>query len=199
MARPRTFDEAEVISKAMLAFWQNGYESTSIGMLEEATGISRISLYNTFGDKSKLFLKALNKYSADALDYFQSESFTEGGLDSIIGLFESAAKKKPADAPEQFGCLMLNTILDIDSAGDEAKDIVIATRKAMIKGFSSAMTIAMSRGEMKKVTTTELKDRGDFLVGALWGGRMTVRLHGNVTMARGVARTVVTVVNSWRV
>lgn len=198
MARPRAFNEDEVILKAMQAFWRNGYESTSIGMLEDATGIARISLYNTFGDKSALFLRALNIYSDEAREFFLSASFCDGGLDSIVGLFESAQKKRAADAPEHFGCLMLNTILDINSAGPEAQSIVAETREDMIKGFKSAMKTSMKQRQMKNASSVEIQDRAEFLVGALWGGRMTVRLYGDVTEARGVARTVVSVVNSWR-
>ncbi|HRV92857.1 MAG TPA: helix-turn-helix domain-containing protein, partial [Anaerolineae bacterium] len=59
MARPREFDENEVLDKAMDLFWQKGYEATSIQELLTAMGISRGSLYDAFGDKHALFLAVL--------------------------------------------------------------------------------------------------------------------------------------------
>lgn len=198
MARPREFDDDDVIERAMIAFWRNGYESTSIGALEDATGISRISLYNAFGDKSSLFTRSLEKYAADTRNFFSSNEFRDGGLDSIVKLFENASRKRDKDAPEHHGCLMLNTILDIETVGEDAKTIVAQTRKFMAKGLQGAMQKAIADGEMEQTPLSELKDRADFLIAALWGGRMTVRLHGDITMSRGVARAVIATVNAWR-
>ena len=51
---------------------------------------------------------------------------------------------------------------------------------------------------MRPVSPTEIQDRVEFLVGALWGGRVTGHLHGDLIVAGGVARTVVMTVKSWR-
>lgn len=197
MARPRTFSEDDVLKVAMIQFWREGYRSTSIANLEEATGISRISLYNAFGDKDALFLRALSLYREQARSYFLDESFGERGLDSIKGLFRSIATKRPKDAPEQFGCLMLNTILDIDAVSDEAKTIVDTCREEMVAGFKTALRTASIAGEAP-ATDTEIRDRAEFLVGAMWGARITARLKGDVTAGRGVARSVLATVDSWR-
>lgn len=55
MARPRQFDEGEVIAKASLLFSQNGYNATSVDDLLEVTGLQRGSLYKAFGSKLNLF------------------------------------------------------------------------------------------------------------------------------------------------
>lgn len=59
MARQREFDKQQVIERAMLLFWQQGYEATSMRDLQKATGISSSSMYEVFGDKRALFLAAL--------------------------------------------------------------------------------------------------------------------------------------------
>lgn len=61
--RPKCFDEKEVLRKAMLLFWEYGYESTSIGDLTKALGITAPSIYSTFGDKAGLFQKCLDYYA----------------------------------------------------------------------------------------------------------------------------------------
>ncbi len=62
MARHKEFDQDEALQKAMEAFWARGYEATSMQDLVEHMGINRQSLYDTFGDKHSLFLKALDRY-----------------------------------------------------------------------------------------------------------------------------------------
>jgi TetR/AcrR family transcriptional regulator, transcriptional repressor for nem operon len=67
VARPREFDEDDVVARAQGAFWAAGYAATSINDLVEATGISRGSLYGAFGDKHALFLRALDAYCAGTI------------------------------------------------------------------------------------------------------------------------------------
>ncbi|MEM9755984.1 MAG: helix-turn-helix domain-containing protein, partial [Pseudomonadota bacterium] len=62
MARPRSFDEVEIRSKLLETFWGTGFDGTALPDLEEATGLSRKSLYNAFGDKRDMFLDALRAF-----------------------------------------------------------------------------------------------------------------------------------------
>ena len=67
MARPREFDEGAVLDAAVLCFWKQGYEATSVRDLVEHTGIAAASLYNAFGDKRALYEKALDHYVEDSI------------------------------------------------------------------------------------------------------------------------------------
>ncbi len=62
MARPREFDEEEVLDAAALRFWACGYDGTSLRDLIETTGLTGPSLYNAFGDKRALYQKTLDRY-----------------------------------------------------------------------------------------------------------------------------------------
>src|SRR4051794_5154642 len=64
MARPKAFDEDAALVQAMELFWQHGYAGASLAELTACMGISRQSLYDTYGDKHGLFLKALDRYCA---------------------------------------------------------------------------------------------------------------------------------------
>ena len=59
MARPRKFDEDDVIARAAAVFGRLGYTACSIDDLVEATGLQRGSLYKAFGSKRGLFEKVL--------------------------------------------------------------------------------------------------------------------------------------------
>lgn len=64
MARPRKFDEHEVVLAARRQFNEGGYHGTSVEDLSRATGLSKGSLYGAFGDKDGLFQRAFDDYCA---------------------------------------------------------------------------------------------------------------------------------------
>ncbi|MEM6486087.1 MAG: TetR family transcriptional regulator [Pseudomonadota bacterium] len=197
MARPRAFSEEHVLEQAMYQFWRGGFCGTSIVDLEKSTGLSRISLYNAFGGKDSLFLLALQMYRDRAETFFKDPEFASGGLESVRSLFESLSTRLPKDAPEQYGCMMLNTILDIDVVTDEARATVESCRCTMIDGFSRALKTASDKG-IARASRKEIRERAEFLVGAMWGIRITSRLKGDVAAVKGATRTVVQVIGSWR-
>ncbi|MDR7277017.1 TetR/AcrR family transcriptional regulator [Catenuloplanes atrovinosus] len=66
MARPRKFDEQQVLRSATEVFWTSGFAAASLDDLMRATGLGKGSLYGAFGDKQALFLRVLEGYCADA-------------------------------------------------------------------------------------------------------------------------------------
>jgi len=63
--RPLSFDLEAALDQAMLAFWRNGYEATSLRDLTAAMGVTAPSIYAAFGDKRALFDAALRHYVGD--------------------------------------------------------------------------------------------------------------------------------------
>jgi TetR/AcrR family transcriptional repressor of nem operon len=64
VARPREFDENEVLDRALETFWSKGFDGTSIQDLIASTGLARASLYGTFGDKQQLYERVLEHYAS---------------------------------------------------------------------------------------------------------------------------------------
>jgi AcrR family transcriptional regulator len=62
--RPRGYDPAVALARAMDVFWDAGYAAASLDDLSAATGMNRPSLYGAFGDKQALYLKTLGEYRA---------------------------------------------------------------------------------------------------------------------------------------
>ena len=68
MARPREFDEAQVVAAALERFAAHGYAATSIQELCDVTGLGKGSLYGAFGDKHDLYVCAFERYCTRTLD-----------------------------------------------------------------------------------------------------------------------------------
>jgi AcrR family transcriptional regulator len=62
--RPLAFDPDKALDQAVLVFWQHGYDGADTETLARAMGVTKPSIYGTFGTKEQLFLKVLHHYGA---------------------------------------------------------------------------------------------------------------------------------------
>ena len=69
--RPRGFDRDAVLHAAMLLFWTQGFDGTSYTDLTKATGMSKPTIYATFGDKVELFRQAMVAYAEEATKVYE--------------------------------------------------------------------------------------------------------------------------------
>lgn len=105
MARPREFDEAEALDRAMVVFWKKGYQNTSLDDLLDAMGIQRGSFYNTFGSKKETYLRALDRYIEFMFDGgpYTEAAHMEPGLGALATMCENYIDSVTGDA-EPRGC-----------------------------------------------------------------------------------------------
>ncbi len=142
MARPRQFDEADVRRSVLQMFLRNGYASTSLSDLEEATGLGRRSLYNSFGDKHTVFLRALQDFRVMAAAQNLSPLDRSGaGLEAIAevlyGLIELA------QTPEgRLGCLICNTAREPIASDPAVAEQVELYFTRVEQGFAKVLTTA---------------------------------------------------------
>jgi len=80
MARPKEYDEQEVVAQAVELFRRRGYEGTSVRDLLEHTGLSSSSLYAAFGGKEALFVEALRAHAAVEREQLHAQLTAPGGL-----------------------------------------------------------------------------------------------------------------------
>ncbi|MDY7992975.1 TetR/AcrR family transcriptional regulator [Paenibacillus polymyxa] len=129
MARSKEFEEKEVLDKAMRLFWEQGYEKTSMTELVKHMGIHRRSLYDTFGDKHSLFLKAMDRFddkiiAALAGGVKRSKTASEA-LQFIFSFMIDGDEDSPA------GCLMVNSAVEL-----AARDVEVDNKST--KAFTTA-------------------------------------------------------------
>ena len=103
--RPLSFDRDAALEKAMLAFWEGGYETTSISDLTAAMGVTAPSIYAAFGDKKRLFLEALRRYAGDPGALEASLAGTPTAREAVLGIMENAARLYTGEATPP-GCLL---------------------------------------------------------------------------------------------
>lgn len=148
MPRPREFDRDAALDKAMKLFWEKGFAATSTDSLLAEMGIGRQSLYNAFGDKQALFLKALERYRKEAMREPISVLTAPGaGLEAIRAYFRDMIEHLTAATPRR-ACLVANTIVERGSQDAEALLSCNIARAALERALRRALTQARQEGEI---------------------------------------------------
>jgi len=119
----KSFNEQEVLDKAMRVFWQKGFNSTSIADLIECTGLNRGSLYNAYGGKQQLFVKALLNYDRSRLEALASLEALDDPYKAIFKFFDNHVSVSVADLDRK-GCFLFNTASDIYAHDQQVNQIV---------------------------------------------------------------------------
>ena len=147
MARPRNFDEQQVVERAMDLFWSKGYRETTPRELMEATGLSKSSLYATFGNKEGLFLRAMARYVA--LNRAQMRSMlAQPDLRSALEQMYEMVIQMSLGGPEGRTCLVCTTTLEA-GAEDEALLASVQEGQRQILGvFQERLEQAQREGQL---------------------------------------------------
>ena len=133
MGRPRAFHMDQALDQALHVFWEKGYAGTSITDLTEAMGINPPSLYAAFGNKEKLFKKALDRYEG-LRDQILEEAFAAPtAREAVTRLLEGTAERL-SDKCNPRGCLMVQGAL---SGGEECEAVKrdLASRRARVEAL----------------------------------------------------------------
>ena len=81
MGRPA--DEAKreaILAAAAASFFEHGYAASSIEQIAERAGVSKVTIYNRFGDKRALFAAAVDCECAKMRSNFEVPPMPEGSL-----------------------------------------------------------------------------------------------------------------------
>ncbi|MFD6444850.1 TetR/AcrR family transcriptional regulator [Promicromonospora sp. NPDC060204] len=144
MGRSREFDDDAVVRAARDVFWLRGYVATSLSQLQQATGLSKSSLYEAYGSKRGLFERAAQSYLEEIIWPLLAPMEAPGaGRQSVVDYFLNlAAYFRSGPLGEQSrGCLIVNVSMDLNDLDAQAADLVtglrIRTRGAILNALRS--------------------------------------------------------------
>jgi len=145
--RPRAFDPAAALDRAMRVFWAKGYEGASLSQLTRAMRINRPSLYAAFGNKEQLFRKVLDRYLDGPVAWFGKALAAAKARDVVEQIFLGTAKM--AEDPRiPTGCLLVQGALACGTAS--ARKEVAARRRAAEVALCCRLQRAKREGDLPK-------------------------------------------------
>ena len=186
MARKKEFDPAEALHAAVNAFWDSGFERTSLDDLMSKMRLGRQSLYDTFGDKRTLYLRALDEYrtvtQASTKELFTS---TPDVRESFRKILFSIVESPKADLER--GCMMVNANLE-RARGDKPLERLIKRNATEVQRIFSAVI----RAAQKAGAISPKKDP-DELAAFMFSTVHGMRHVGRATADRAQLRQIATV------
>ena len=156
MARPKKFDEAETLQKAMNVYWKKGYAGTSMSDLVTAMGINAPSLYDTYGDKHQLFMSSLNSYLNSQLDWMKTLSEESIPVKEIILTLLKALVADTLNDPDRKGCFMVNTVTELANQDEEVLKVAIQNEKSVRSILLGLIKKGQESGEISSQSNPEI-------------------------------------------
>jgi AcrR family transcriptional regulator len=141
--RPRTFDRHDALHRALLVFWERGYEGASVAALQEATGLTAPQLYRAFVSKERLFEQAVRLYQDEYGFAIRSELPLD---EAVMEYLDRAAHEFTSDPGR--GCLVSTGLLATGQDAEVAAKVVRAEREHALDRLRERVADAVARGEL---------------------------------------------------
>lgn len=173
MARTKEFDTCEVLDKAINLFWDKGYNACSMQDIVDGLGLSRSSIYETFGDKRQLFLEALKKYQREALEALEKNIHATPDFRQVLAKMFDSILAENVNGTVQNGCFMVNSAVELAAHDPEIAGIVKANQQEMENVLYKAIKKGQQSGQIN--TSLHARSMARFFYSCLSGIRVTAK------------------------
>lgn len=162
MARPLAFDPQEKLHQAMMLFWRQGYEATSMQNLVEALNINRFSLYNTFGDKQALFSQAVELY--EQVVFGRLLNTLMPAQDGLVRLYAYLDLLSQGLASQEgvSGCFLQNSLLE---GGIEDQQVLQRIRGVLLRLRQALIDVLEAAESLEEIApSSDINALADYLL-----------------------------------
>jgi AcrR family transcriptional regulator len=132
----------------MHAFWEHGFEATSIAELTGAMGIGAPSLYAAFGDKKALFREVVEVYGrthgAFAMRALVEEPTVRQGVARMLR--EAAAEYSDPRHPR--GCLVISAAINCSPDSVDIEELLRRQRNANVREIERRIQADVDKGAL---------------------------------------------------
>jgi TetR/AcrR family transcriptional regulator, transcriptional repressor for nem operon len=184
MARPKEFERDEALQQAIGVFAEHGFEGTSTETLLDGMGISRQSLYDTFGDKRRLYLECLQRYNADSIGaHIRALNAPSSPIAGIEHYLEQAVKAALADPSPS--CLGTSAVCEFGQSDSEVSRITDLSARPLLVALERRIAEAITAGEAPPDLSP--REAAHFLLATLTGIKVAARGGASAKTLRGIA------------
>lgn len=153
--RPREFDRDKAIDAAMNAFWERGFESTSLSDLRDLLNLSSASFYAAFGSKKSLYEECLKRYSetcGEVTSYLVdlSKSPREAMRDMLKHTIQIQTS-----STSPLGCMAVLSGIHCSEDNKEVEELAFTVRKQTRDAIWGCVKRGVEQGELPASTDIE--------------------------------------------
>src|SRR5688572_8579193 len=172
--RPKDFDEAAVLDKAIDIFWRQGYKATNLEELLAAMQMGKGSMYHNFGNKREVFKLALNRFIQNFTTWFEGEMAKAKDPVAFMKEFFRRIPKQGTDEHKK-GCFLGNTVAELACIDSGLEKVAIEHLAKMEHTFYIHIRESQQSGKLKSKVDARLLAR--HLIN-LWNGlNITRRMY----------------------
>src|SRR5258708_36288410 len=184
MARPKEFDRGIAVERAMSVFWSKGYAATSTDDLLQAMKIGRQSMYDTFGDKRRLYVEALERYQLESvaghIKRLRSAASPLAGVEAlVVGVITSHRITR------EKGCMGVGAICEFGNADPELAELRVKSGGLLHKALVERLRDAQDAGEIG--VSVDIERAARFVETTMFGLQVAAKAGESVRALRDVA------------
>ena len=184
VSRPKTFDPDAVLADAADLFRRHGYEGLGMQELVDGLGLSRSSLYATFGSKQDLYLAALERYRSAQGSLLLAA--LEEGEGPVLERIQDVLRGIGASLDsEDASCLVVNAACERGGTDTATTTLVCDQLTLVEEGLVGALRTAHAAGELSQ--DADIDGLAALLVTLLQGVRVLAQVESART-ARAALR-----------
>jgi AcrR family transcriptional regulator len=181
--RPREFDRDQALKRARDAFWERGYEGTSMGDLVAALGIASARIYAAFGSKEELFREAIALYENHEGGFVKRALAEEPTAAKAIERILREAIVTYTRPGEPQGCMVVSAASSSAAENDRVRTWLAERRRLQTAAIIKRLKEAVRDGELR--ADTDAQAMGDYFSAVLHG--LSVHARDGVTRKRLLA------------
>ena len=182
----KSFDTDQALLAARDTFWRLGFEGTGIADLEAELGIGRKSLYDTFGNKRELYLKALERYADTVIQRIceRLENPQASAISNLERTLERLAQHHGSG--ESQGCLLGVAMAQAQHEDEELAQLIRSYLKRLERALERALRQAQQDGDVRSGLSP--RDSARSLVALTQGLALMGRVSEQPATPRSVVR-----------
>ncbi|MEU3463935.1 TetR/AcrR family transcriptional regulator [Streptomyces sp. NPDC006733] len=143
------FDPDAALERVERLFWQQGADKASIQAVATATGLSRSSLYTTFGDKRELYLAALRRYlRRRAQPAFRALGEDGRGLPAVRDFFGGLIEVRCSGEYAGWGCMVVNAHVGTEGRDPEVRALLDEHHRLLRDALRAELEAGRAQGQL---------------------------------------------------
>jgi TetR/AcrR family transcriptional repressor of nem operon len=191
MAKAKAFGREAVLKQAIPVFAGHGYAGSSTSVLLRAMGISRQSMYDTYGDKRRLYMEALTHSVAQnitrQLHALETDAANVAPIERLQALLDLVvAQTLETPAPP---CLSVSSICEFGDADPAIHAVNEAAKKTLLAALEICIAEGQGAGQIDLAIDVEVA--AQFVMASLAGIKLAARGGATQQNLRDIAAMVI--------
>ncbi len=174
-----------IIEKTAPVFNTRGYAGTSLNHMQEATGLTKGSIYGNFENKDEVALAAFDYNFGQIVNYIRNQMDNKTGVINKLLVYPEVYRNFLKLPFLKAGCPLLNTAIEADDTHPLLKEKAAGALKLWKSSLEKTLKQGIASGEIRaSVSVTEFSV---ILMSLIEGAIMQAKLNGranelNITM-----------------